>query len=544
LDAQELKINSESSTELTKLSKKGRYGGTYLVDDKVSILYVGESKKEGVQVERYDFDNQMNFENVTDNFIDDATASEEYAWYLPKEKVEALELANEKFIQAGRNFGGGMKFELGRLVKNYNMGFFIDFDFEEEEKLKAKTGEIWRIIPSGFKTTTDVDALKTSNGFYEELQKYGNPLLAPAKDKILATGTITEKVSIKNPPKTNGNRVAVMAIDGQNFDNTQYNIYILPFSAGSMGSGLGQEDHLCSVFAPLNAPSTVKEHKHLLWKEKKDHFIFMRFNDDYELVDSTMFISDLLWGRFEVYNGLNSSFLVGLGKNDFDGWARNLDVKKLDCIQVTRFKDQDLVFSKVYTVDELEEKMVVPGDVKPKFSFTNHTSNRIREIIPLPNGDAFLIGQSPVETYGIQLTPDGMLKAFYLFPRIDDKKSRHYNYQVMFKGNNMYLVLNEQPYELTNETQVSTSTTTVKGAYVTTTTTSTTVKKLNEVFVQSQLVRINVDSQEMSNRVLINGKDYYAMGSFPALFTKNAIYFSGRDKGPKGKTIYVSRIDI
>ena len=34
------------------------------------------------------------------------------------------------------------------------------------------------------------------------------------------------------------------------------------------------------------------------------------------------------------------------------------------------------------------------------------------------------------------------------------------------------------------------------------------------------------------------------MGSFPAMFTPDAIFFTGREKGPKGKVITVARVDL
>ncbi len=73
---------------------------------------------------------------------------------------------------------------------------------------------------------------------------------------------------------------------------------------------------------------------------------------------------------------------------------------------------------------------------------------------------------------------------------------------------------------------------------------TTTVTKLNEVYLQSQVVRINPTTASMSNALKIEGKDFYPMGSFPAMFTKDAIFFTGREKGPKGKVIHVARVDL
>jgi hypothetical protein len=515
--------------------KEGRYAGTLLNGDQVNVYYFLSSKKEGVQLIDYTFSNSLAFKSAEDKFVSSEDALKEFAWYLPKEKVDKTAPANEKYIFASAAFGSGMKIEFGTIKKNYFKGIYTDMTFEAEEKLKPKTGEIWRLMPSGYKTTSDIDAMSTSNGFYKEMQKYGNPLLAPASSPLLAVGVITEKVSVKNPPKTHANRVAILALDGNNFDDSKYNIYELPFAATTICSGLGQDDDLTVLFAPLNAPTTYGPNKHFVWKDNKDHFTLMRFNDNYELVDSVSFTSKLMWGNFQILNGQGSTFISGFGKADFDGWARAYQAKKLDAMQITRVKDGEVLYSKFFTEDQLAEKLIAPEGEKAKYSLSL-VGNTFKEVIPLPNGDDFIFGQSLEESYALQVSPNGDLKAFYRISRIDQKASAIYNYQLMFKGDKMYLVLNEQPFEFSNETNKVTS----YSKYGST----TTVTKLNEVFVQSQLVRINTDTQKMSNALVMDGKEFYPMGSFPSLFTKDAIYFTGREKGPGGKALYVGRVDI
>ena len=163
------------------------------------MYYLVSTKKEGVQLKNYSFDNALSFQTAEDRFVDDAQASKEFAWYLPKEKVEKTASPGDQYILAGRKFGGGMKFELGTLEKEYYLGIYTGMDFNSEDELKAKSGDIWRILPSGFKSTSDYDAYATDNGFYKELKTFGNPLLAKADKPVLAAGTITEKVSIKGP---------------------------------------------------------------------------------------------------------------------------------------------------------------------------------------------------------------------------------------------------------------------------------------------------------------------------------------------------------
>lgn len=544
---QKLEFASVSSADLDKVTAKtGRYAGTFLNGDKLSVLYFLSTEEDGVKLNNYSFDNVMKFDKFTDLFVTTEQAEQDYEWYIPKEKIDKVATGKEKFLRAGAAFGSGMKIEFGRIKRSYIQGIFTAWSFEEEGKIKPKTGEIWRIVPSGYKTTSDYTRLATTSGFSDDLYEYGNPLLAPATATLLATGVITEKISIRNPAQTNANRVAILAINGEDFDQSESNIYILPYSAISMGSGLGQDDNLCSLFAPLNAPSSVKAHKKLLWKDRKNHFTLMRFSDDYKLADSVSFLSKLMHGRFDIYNGNGSSFIVGMGKDGFDGWARNgrsILFKNLDAIQITKVKDNQVVYSAYFNEDLMEDKLVVPDGEKKKYTFARD-HNIIKEIIPLPNGDDFVLGQSPEETYALQLSPEGQLKAFYRIPRIDKERSILYNYQLIMKGDIMYMVLNEQPKDLTNSTVVTKSTSKISGGGVTTTYSNYTVKRLNEIFVQSQVLRINTTKLELSNALVMDGKDFYAMGSYPALFTEGAIYFTGREKGPKGKKIFIAKIEL
>ena len=45
--AQDLKISKRASVELTKSSKSGSYGGTFIVGDTIKVIYVSSTKAEG-----------------------------------------------------------------------------------------------------------------------------------------------------------------------------------------------------------------------------------------------------------------------------------------------------------------------------------------------------------------------------------------------------------------------------------------------------------------------------------------------------------------
>ncbi|MCB9170898.1 MAG: hypothetical protein H6594_11160 [Flavobacteriales bacterium] len=542
--AQELTIAHDGAAELSKEARSARYGGTFVDGDQVKVVYVTSTGNDGVGVEEYAFNAALEPGNIAERNVDATAAEKEFVWYIPQEKAEHMIGSDGKWLKAGAAFGGGMKLWRGTITKSYTLGVYTGMDFSSEEEIRPKTGDIWRIMPGGYKSLSDVDAIRTEYGFYKELERFGRDLMMPANDRMLASGVITEKVSIRNPPSTAANRVAVLSINGMDFDDMKYEIYMLPFTALTVTSGLGQDDDLCSLFAPLNGPTTLKSLHHLYWKDNKDHFTVMRFSDDLQLVDSASFISGLLWGNYQIFNSQGSTYVTGLGNADFSGWYRGLEYKKLNGIEVARVKDGQVVYAKCFREDELSSKLVGPAGEKVKFDLYP-TNSSIREVIDLPNGDALLLGRSPVDNYALQLSPTGDLRAFYFIPPVaKEGTSVPYNYQMVSKGGMLYLVLNEQPGEFFTDAKVETSSSSMSANGIRTTITTTTVTKLNEVFLCSQVVRIDPGSATMSNAVRMGGKDFYPMGSFPALFTNDAIYFTGREDGPKGKRIHVARIDM
>ncbi|MBK8531914.1 MAG: hypothetical protein IPL64_08460 [Flavobacteriales bacterium] len=150
---------------------------------------------------------------------------------MPQSKVEALSDGSGKWLKAGRAFGGGMKLWRGHMQRNYFLGVYTGMDFIEEESVKPKAGDIWRITPGGFKSLSDIDAMATDNGFYNDVQKFGNPLLMPANATMLAAGVITEKVKLSTDQEFAANRVAVLSVSGSDIENIPYDIYLLPHGA-------------------------------------------------------------------------------------------------------------------------------------------------------------------------------------------------------------------------------------------------------------------------------------------------------------------------
>jgi hypothetical protein len=544
LSAQDLAISKTTEAELSKEAREGRYGGTLIDGNKATVLYVSSTKAEGVQAEQYDMDLGGGAATIGEKFIDANTAEKQLPWFMPRSEVEKLSEGNGKWLWTGRTFAGAMKLELGHIQKNYRLGVYTGFEFVTEEAVKPKAGDIWRITPGGFKSLSDYDALATSNGFYSDLEKYGNPLLMPADAYMLAAGVITEKVKLSLDQEFAANRVAVLSFNGKNLDDLPHDIYLLPYTAATVASGLGQGDDLCSLFAPLNGPTNVPALQHLYWKHHKNQFTLMRFSDDRKLVDSVSFDSQLLQADFSILNDEVSTYVIGKGSAKHDGWYNNIQYKDITGMQVTRVQDGKVQYHTFIGEEEMENKLVGPAGEKVKLDWYVFESS-FKEVITMPNGEVIIIGTSPQQSYGLHLSANGELRALYYVPMMGKwEDTMNWSYQTMIRGDELILVANQRPREFATEAKVSTSTSTSSGAGVRVTTTTTTVKKLNEVFLQSQVVRINSINATMSNVLQLDGKDWYPMGSFPAMFTTDAIFFTGREKGPSGKVIHVARVDL
>jgi hypothetical protein len=189
----------------------------------------------------------------------------------------------------------------------------------------------------------------------------------------------------------------------------------------------------------------------------------------------------------------------------------------------------------------MENKLVGPAGEKVKLDWYVFESS-FKEVITMPNSDVIIVGTSPQQSYALHLSANGELRALYYVPMMGKwEDTMNWSYQTMVRGDELILVANQRPRAFSTEAKVSTSTTGLSGGGSITT---TTVKKLNEVFLQSQVVRINAANATMSNALQLDGKDWYPMGSFPAMFTADAIFFTGREKGPSGKVIHVARVDL
>ena len=111
------------------------------------------------------------------------------------------------------------------------------------------------------------------------------------------------------------------------------------------------------------------------------------------------------------------------------------------------------------------------------------------------------------------------------------------------------MLLADQPHDLTNEKQTSTSssstTHSMGGGYQLKTTTSyTQTTQLFEIFHLSNVYVID-GSNGATRKIQLDDevKKFHTLGNSPALFTDEGIYIPGRIKANKGKEVSLIKID-
>jgi hypothetical protein len=205
--------------------------------------------------------------------------------------------------------------------------------------------------------------------------------------------------------------------------------------------------------------------------------------------------------------------------------------------------DGKLITTKTYLDKDFAAKFELAGSGKAKLQKFTGGPN-FYQAKTLENGNVFILGKSDGFHHGILLSAGHELIKYYVFPHADVTKNNYYTHQFKVKGNQIYLVNSDQPHELSNAVQESTSSNSRTSGNLKITTTTTTQQQIFEIYHLTQLFVIDgVSGKSELNLLSDIQKNFNSMGDTPALFTSDAIYFPGRIKAPGGKELSLIRID-
>ena len=524
------------TSELTKNDVKGRYFGTYVTDDGSSTVFYA-SEKGGFNA--YIFDNKGEFSKVSSG----AEADQEYSTLQGAEYTmgdyQDMPVYKGDMIVGSASWTGKLKILKGPLYLNASEKFVYGPGFEEKESFKPKVNDTWNTKRIGYRAYAPDPKVRLEKsgkkGSFEFLLS-GPYVFAPDNGSIQAAGVITEKVSIKNPPETNGNRIAIFSIPGSDPDNVQENIITLPYAMQAIGVGITANNDFAVMVMPLNAPSTYKPHKKLVAPEGKRNRLYVaRFDQENNLRDTLSIPSTSMVVDFQYHNDGINDFIIGMGTDKDKNWRWHFAGMELNRIQFIKLGDDGKVlYHKTYDEEEIESKLMIPGAKKNSHKMKFPEEPVFTQFETLANGNHFMYGELHGYGHAMLVDKNGNLIHYYLITHADLEKNRKWGSEFHTRGNKIYMSLSDQPSGLSNETQTDVTYT----AY----TKITTTKQMFEIFHVTQLFVFNGDNGDVKQQWLGDaGKEWYTCGNTPVMFLEDAMYVTGRSKGPKGKEIFVSK---
>jgi hypothetical protein len=533
-------------TSLDKGSAKGNFGGMYALDNgNLAMFYM---HKDGVSA--YEFNANAAFVKAQQNngaieLLDRAMFTNEQASVANLKEFTSMDVM---FVASS---WGALKLQKGLLGLKSDNKFIYGFDYEKIEDRKLKAEDTWRtniignraIIPDDLKMVK----FKGDNGRYMSytFSPIGISSMAPITGYIQSVGVVTEKVNIREPSTNHFNRLVIFKVGGKSLDETN-NIHIMPYAMQGVGSGISAKGNFIALTMPLNAPSTVAAQKALLAPdEDKSNLYIYEIDDNNQVVAEAMHKSDLRTVNFQTVATHNKTIVIGTGaegKNWRMFYAGQTAMSGLTYAVLNL--DGKVIATKTYLDKDFASKFELAGSGKAKLQkFTGGPNFYQAET--LENGNTFILGKSDGYHHGILLSPEHELIKYIIFPHADVTKHHYYTHQLEVRGNKIFLVNSDQPHELSNAVQESTSSRSSTSGNIKTTTTSTTKSQIFEIFHVTQLFTIDGATGKSELHVLNEiQKNFNSMGNIPALFTSNAIYFPGRIKAPNGKELALIRYEF
>lgn len=540
------------TAEVSKNLKKGVYGGTYLLSNGNTGVFFQEKG----ELAAYEFDGNAQYiathhSAEANKFLDKA----DYRESTVQKQIAATEISDGKRLPVmyAKESWGSLKLVDGFVYLSSTDKFINGFELEVKDTRKLKIEGTWRTANIGARAIIPDDKIfykfKAKNGRHMsfDFAKATMPPIVPKGGYLQSAGIITEKISIKSPSPHNSNRLVVFKI-GFNDEETS-NIHTMPYSMRGIGVGSDAQGNMTVLTVPLNAPSTYGPHKKLNAKDEERSYLYLyRFDHNNNLVDEQKIKSDL--GNANSYQTIaagNKTYLIGTGTTSGKGFISSHPGQKTDALSIAVLGENGKLSPfKTYLEKDFQAKLETNGE-KSNMKFTGGPYFYSASV--LDNGNVFLMGKSDGLHHGALLSAGGELIKYYIFPHKDLTKHTIYTEQLHVKNNKVYLLLADQPHELTNEKQSSTSSSSsthaMGGGYaLKTTTTSTQTRQLFEIFHLSNIFVIdgstgNTRKIELDKEV----KNFYTLGDTPAIFTDEAIYIPGRIKANKGKEVSLIKID-
>lgn len=533
--AQLTQVFSES-TEMVKTDVKGRYFGTFVSDDGSSTVFYA-SEKGGFN--GYNFDSNGKFSSVSSGGDADAKYATLQDAQYSMDDYNDMPVYKGDMIVGSATWTGKLKVLRGPLYLDADEKFIHGPGFDEEESFKPEIEGTWNTRRIGYRSYAPdpkvrLQAYGKQASF--EFKQSGPIVFAPETGSIQAAGVVVEKVVMKNIPETSQNRIVVFSIPGSDPNNIKNSMVTMPYALQEIGTGITAKNDFAVMVMPLHAATTYKPHKKLIAPEGKRNRLYVaRFDQENNLRDTVSIPSTAMFVDFQYVNDGENDFIIGMGNEKDKKWHFNYIGAELNRIQFIKLGDDGkVIFHKTYNEEEIASKLSMPGAKKNSHNMKFTNDPIFEHFEKLPNGNHFMYGEEGEYGHAMLISPSGELIHYYLFPHTDLSKNIKWNQEFHTRGNDVYLAIIDQPAEFTNE--VVTTTSYSQYAEITTT------KQKFEIFHVTQLFKVDGESGQVDQNILGDaGKEWYTCGNTPVMFLEDAMYVTGRAKGPKGKEIFVSK---
>jgi hypothetical protein len=549
----QLNAQVNSGIAEVKTLKNAVYGGTFPLSNGNMGMFFQEKN----EIVAYEFDSKAQFVAAhngsnADGLLNKADFNESTV----AKQLNAIEITSGLGLKVmyAKESWGSLKLVNGLIYLSSTDKFINGYELEIKDNRKLKIEGTWRTSNIGARAIIPEDRtyykFKAKNGRHMsfDFTKAGSTPIIPKGGYLQSAGIITEKVSISDPSPHNHNRLVVFKIGFD--DNETSNIHIMPFSMRGIGAGSDAQGNMTVLTVPLNAPSTYGPHKKLNAKdEERGNLYLFRFDNNNNLIDEQKIKSDLNnVNSYQTMVAGNKTYLIGTGSSGGKGFISSFPGQKTDAVSIALLDENGKLSPfKTYAAKELESKMETNG-AKVNMKFTGGPYFYSASVFD--NGNVFVFGKSDGYHHGILLSASGELVKYYIFPHLDLTKNKIYTEQLHVKGNKIFILLADQPNELTNEkltnTSTSSSTHSMGGGYaMRTTTTSTQTSQLFEIFHLSNIYVID-GGNGSAKKIELNKevKNFYTLGDTPALFTDEGIFIPGRIKANKGKEVSFIKINF
>jgi hypothetical protein len=321
--------------------------------------------------------------------------------------------------------------EYGAYYTTYT-SVFKGFKFKEDETFKS--GNKINIISTHVKPEENIALNYT---IVQGAFKIGTVGFLSTNGTVAYAG---KDVQLYKEGKYSSNVLSTGRFEGSTKEFVNQKQVVLDYNFSKAVDGYAANGDRAILLAPLNAPTSSKELNKYQAKGTP-YLTFITFDLNGDVDQNITFEGKSVRGNFGVFGFDDANFMIGSVNGDHDGYYR-FDVGEPTHLEIVRFVDNAISDQRVYSYEELEEKIITPGGGKAKFKFKDI---KFGAYLKAPNGDLLAMAAGPKQYMLFQIgAADGELKALYYIEKGDVEETFDVGVQSVEVGDAMYILFRQQ----------------------------------------------------------------------------------------------------